>query len=65
MPTRNYKSVTLRLQLVERVEQTVQKAETYRSVAEFISEAVRLRLEAIEKRQKKPEEKKKDKEPTS
>jgi Arc/MetJ-type ribon-helix-helix transcriptional regulator len=64
MPTKNYKTVTLKTRLVERVTQAIQNLETYHSVAEFVSEAVRLRLEAIEKRAKKNEEKRKDKERT-
>jgi Arc/MetJ-type ribon-helix-helix transcriptional regulator len=52
LPTGNYRSVTLNDQLVERVKQIVRKFGTYHSVSEFISEAVRLRLEAIEKQEK-------------
>ena len=49
MPTRNYKGVTLREELVERVKRLIAKVGTYHSVAEFVSEAVRLRIEEIEK----------------
>ena len=52
MPTGNYKGVTLKQQLVERVKQRIQKTGTYHSVAEFVSEAVRLRLETLEKEEK-------------
>ena len=56
MPTGNYKGVTLKQQLVERVRQSIKKTGTYHSVAEFVSEAVRLRLEAIEKQDKTDED---------
>ena len=56
IPTGNYKGVTLKQQLVERVKQTIKKTGTYYSVAEFVSEAVRLRLEAIEKQDKTDED---------
>lgn len=52
---RNYRSVSLPEDLVERVEQLIQKLGTYTTVAEFVKEAVRLRLEALEKQQS-PEE---------
>ena len=49
---RNYRSVSIHDELVKRVEQLIQKLGTYRSIADFVSEAVRLRLEALEKLQK-------------
>jgi len=49
MPSGNYKGVTLREELVERVKRLIAKVGTYHSVAEFVSEAVRLRVEEIEK----------------
>jgi Arc/MetJ-type ribon-helix-helix transcriptional regulator len=52
---RNYRGVSLPDELVERVEQLIEKLGTYRTIAEFVSEAVRLRLEALEKRRKKEE----------
>lgn len=52
MPAGNYRSVTLKDQLVQRVKQLIQRLGTYHSVAEFVSEAVRLRIEALEKQQK-------------
>jgi Arc/MetJ-type ribon-helix-helix transcriptional regulator len=55
MPTGNYRSVSVREELVERVERLIRRVKTYHSVAEFVSEAVRLRVEAIE-RQEKPRE---------
>ena len=55
MPSGNYRSVSVREELVERVEKLIRRVKTYHSVAEFVSEAVRLRVEAIE-RQEKPRE---------
>jgi Arc/MetJ-type ribon-helix-helix transcriptional regulator len=52
LPTGNYKSVTLKEELVDRVKRLISKVKTYHSVAEFISEAVRLRVEAIERQEK-------------
>jgi len=52
VPNGNYKSVTLKEELVDRVEQAIRRAGTYHSVAEFVSEAVRLRLETVEKQTK-------------
>jgi Arc/MetJ-type ribon-helix-helix transcriptional regulator len=49
---RNYRGVSLPDELVERVEQLIRNLGTYRTIAEFVSEAVRLRLEALEKHQK-------------
>jgi Arc/MetJ-type ribon-helix-helix transcriptional regulator len=49
MPKGNYKSVTLKEELVDRVAKAIRRAGTYHSIAEFVSEAVRLRLETIEK----------------
>jgi len=49
---RNYKGVSLPEDLVERVKQLIEKLGTYRTVAEFVKEAVRLRIEALEKQQK-------------
>ena len=46
---RNYRSISIPEELVERVEQLIRRLGTYRSVAEFVKEAVRLRLEALEK----------------
>jgi Arc/MetJ-type ribon-helix-helix transcriptional regulator len=52
VPNGNYKSVTLKEELVNRVEQAIRTTGTYHSVAEFVSEAVRLRLETVEKHMK-------------
>jgi len=49
---RNYKGVSLPEDLVERVKQLIEKLRTYGTVAEFVKEAVRLRIEALEKQQK-------------
>ena len=46
---RNYRSVSIHEDLVNRVEQLIRRLGTYRTVTEFVKEAVRLRLEALEK----------------
>ena len=56
MPMGNYKGISLREELVDRVKTIIQKLGTYHSVAEFVSEAVRLRIEALEKQNKLEEE---------
>lgn len=56
MPMGNYKGISLREELVDRVKTIIQKLGTYHSVAEFVSEAVRLRIEALEKHNKLEEE---------
>jgi Arc/MetJ-type ribon-helix-helix transcriptional regulator len=48
----NYRSVSLNAELVDRVEKLIHRLGTYRTIAEFVKEAVRLRLEALEKHQK-------------
>jgi Arc/MetJ-type ribon-helix-helix transcriptional regulator len=55
MPTGNYRGVSLKDELVERVEQLVHRLGTYKTIAEFVSEAVRLRIEAIEKQERAKE----------
>jgi Arc/MetJ-type ribon-helix-helix transcriptional regulator len=52
MPAGNYRSVSVREELVERVERLIRRVKTYHSVSEFVSEAVRLRVEAIERQEK-------------
>ena len=47
-----FRSVSLHDELVERVEHLIRSLGTYRTIAEFVSEAVRLRLEALDKYQK-------------
>jgi Arc/MetJ-type ribon-helix-helix transcriptional regulator len=49
LPTGNYRGVSLKEELVDRVEQLIRRLGTYKTIAEFVSEAVRLRLEALEK----------------
>jgi len=44
-----FKSVSIKASLVEEVESYVDKSSRYRSVAEFFSEAARLRLEQLQK----------------
>jgi metal-responsive CopG/Arc/MetJ family transcriptional regulator len=56
MPVGNYKGISLREELVERVKTIIHKLGTYHSVAEFVSEAIRLRIEALEKHNKLEEE---------
>jgi len=48
----NYRSISIQDELVQQVERLIRRLGTYRSIAEFVSEAVRLRLEALEKQQK-------------
>jgi Arc/MetJ-type ribon-helix-helix transcriptional regulator len=52
LPAGNYRSVSVREELVERVERLIRRVKTYHSVSEFVSEAVRLRVEAIERQEK-------------
>lgn len=47
-----FRSVSLNDELVKRVENFIHSLGTYRTIAEFVSEAVRLRLEDLEKHQK-------------
>jgi Arc/MetJ-type ribon-helix-helix transcriptional regulator len=49
MPGANYKSISLNDELIERTKQLIKKLGTYHSLSEFISEAVRLRIETLEK----------------
>jgi len=48
----NYRSISIQDELVQQVERLIRRLGTYRSIAEFVSEAVRLRLEALEKQQR-------------
>jgi len=52
---RNYRGVSLPDELITKVEQLIKKFRTYRTIAEFVSEAVRLRLESLEKPEKTEE----------
>jgi len=47
-PKSEFKSISLKATLVRQVESFIKKKPGYRSVAEFISEAARLRLEELE-----------------
>ncbi len=49
MPTGNYRGVSINDELIDRVTQLIEKLGTYHSIAEFVSEAVRLRIEILEK----------------
>lgn len=55
MPVGNYRGVTLKDELIGRVERLIRRVGTYHSIAEFVSEAVRLRLEVVEKQCKTEE----------
>ncbi|MCJ7759569.1 ribbon-helix-helix domain-containing protein [Candidatus Bathyarchaeota archaeon] len=57
MTSRNYRSVSLNDELIDQIKQLIEKTKSYHSVAEFVSEAVRLRIESLEKQpsQKKGE----------
>lgn len=48
MPGQNYRSVSINDELIERVKQLTQKIGTYRSISEFVAEAIRLRVETLE-----------------
>jgi len=52
MPKGNYRSVSVREELVDRVETLIRRVRIYHSVAEFFSEAARLRIETIEKHER-------------
>jgi len=49
MPNKNegFRGVSLKAEVVNQVEQFITENPTYRSVAEFVSEAIRLRIEQI------------------
>jgi len=49
MPGANYKSISINDELIERTRQLIKKLGTYHSLSEFVSEAVRLRIETLEK----------------
>lgn len=44
-----FKSVSLKASLVQEIESFINSSNLYRSVAEFVSEASRLRLESLRK----------------
>ena len=41
---KNFRSISIRADLIADVERFIQKSKMYRSIAEFVSEAIRLRL---------------------
>jgi Arc/MetJ-type ribon-helix-helix transcriptional regulator len=43
----DFRGVSLQASLVKEIETTIKRVPYYRSVAEFVSEAVRLRLEEL------------------
>jgi|GEM_PF-1218915 len=47
MEQKSFRSISLRSELVEEVEKFIGENPVYRSIADFISEAVRLRLQAL------------------
>lgn len=55
MGEKTFESVSIRKELVNRVKECIGKVGTYRSVAEFVSEAVRLRLEQLSAPQEQKE----------
>ncbi|MDH5449244.1 MAG: ribbon-helix-helix domain-containing protein [Candidatus Bathyarchaeota archaeon] len=48
-----FRGISLQKELVDEVEKLIEKVPQYRSVAEFISEAVRLRLAVVKSQNKK------------
>jgi len=56
MPKGNYRSVSINDAVVGRVKKLIETLGTYHSVAEFVSEAIRLRVETLEKQHEVKEE---------
>lgn len=54
MPTENggFRGVSLKSELISEVEQFLKEFPSYRSIAEFVSESVRLRMEQLRSSQK-------------
>jgi len=52
MPKGNYKSVSIREEIIDHVKNLIDRVKTYHSVSEFVSEALRLRIELLEKQEK-------------
>jgi Arc/MetJ-type ribon-helix-helix transcriptional regulator len=48
-PYQNYKSISINHELLERVKKLIKQLGIYHSISEFVSEAVRLRIETLEK----------------
>jgi len=44
-----FRSISLKANLVNQIEQFLKKSGRYRSIADFVSEAARIRLEELEK----------------
>jgi Arc/MetJ-type ribon-helix-helix transcriptional regulator len=51
MPTANegFRGVSLKADLVDEIQRFIEEIPTYRSIAEFVSESVRLRMEELRK----------------
>ncbi len=56
MPGNHYTSISIRDELVDNVKRHIRQVRNYRSVAEFFSEAARLRLETSTKEFAKEDE---------
>lgn len=52
MPTGQFRGVSLKADLVAEIESLIKKFPSYRGVAEFVSEACRLRMEQLRKNQR-------------
>jgi len=48
-----FRGVSLKADVVDAIEKFIEEHPTYRSVAEFVSEAVRLRMEQVRKGREK------------
>jgi Arc/MetJ-type ribon-helix-helix transcriptional regulator len=48
--SQGFKGVSIKNELYHEVEDLIEENPIYRSVAEFVSEAIRLRMEQVEKR---------------
>lgn len=57
--TPEWKTVSLRTELIKQIEEAI-KTGRYRSISEFVSEAIRLRLEELMRTQGIPAEKRKE-----
>ena len=52
MPTGDFRGVSLKADLIGEIEKLLKDFPSYRGVAEFVSEACRLRMEELRKNQK-------------
>ena len=50
--TSPFRRISLHNDLITKVEEVMEETGRYRSIAEFVSEAVRLRIEQLQKREK-------------